>query len=180
MATSFGSRLGAALLLAALSWSMPALADAKAAQAAVCDDDAASIQERIAACTAVIGDASTPPSDRAEALATRGELHGDAKDHDRAIADLTAAIAIDPKMAGAFILRGNAFDAKGEADKALADYEAAIRLEPNDPVGYFNRAEVHQAKGNVELAQRDYARALEIDPAYEGARQALADLQARK
>lgn len=180
MHTSSCRRLAAALLLALSVLASPALAADPAGRMAICDNDQLPAAERLTACSALIDDAATPPAERLEALMNRGELHGDAQDNDRAIADLSAALVIDPKLGAAHILRGNAYDAKGDLDKALADYEQAIRLDPNDAVGYFNRAEVFLAKGDLERARHDYAKALEIDPGYEGARQGLAELQARK
>ena len=51
-------------------------------------------------------------------------------DHDKAIADLTEAIRLDPKHAIVYSDRGAAYRASGECDKAIADLTEAIRLDP--------------------------------------------------
>ena len=51
-------------------------------------------------------------------------------EYDKAIADYTEAIQLDPKLAPAFNNRGLAWDEKGEHDKAIADYNEANRLDP--------------------------------------------------
>jgi Flp pilus assembly protein TadD len=49
-------------------------------------------------------------------------------DFDKAIADFSEAIRLDPKEANAYVGRGNAWAAKGDKDKADADYRQAKRL----------------------------------------------------
>ena len=50
--------------------------------------------------------------------------------YDKAIADFTEAIRLDPKDADAYCNRARAYYSKGEYDKAIADYSEAIRLNP--------------------------------------------------
>ncbi len=52
-------------------------------------------------------------------------------DLDRAIADFTAAIKIQPGFTAAYVSRGNAYQAKGEREKAAADYKRALAINPN-------------------------------------------------
>jgi tetratricopeptide (TPR) repeat protein len=51
-------------------------------------------------------------------------------DYDRAIADLSEAIRLDPKRASAFYNRGVAYRAKGDLGHADADAAEAMRLDP--------------------------------------------------
>ena len=51
-------------------------------------------------------------------------------DNDRAIADYSEVIRLDPKFAPAYKNRGIAYLAKGDNDHATADYNDAIRLDP--------------------------------------------------
>ena len=53
-------------------------------------------------------------------------------DFDKALADLTEAIRLDPKLAQAYLCRGEAYSEKGEHGKAIADITEAIRLEPKN------------------------------------------------
>ena len=52
------------------------------------------------------------------------------KEYDKAIADYTEAIRLEPAQPAAYFNRGNARLEKKEYDKAIADYTEAIRLEP--------------------------------------------------
>jgi tetratricopeptide (TPR) repeat protein len=56
------------------------------------------------------------------------------KDYDRAIAEYTEAILIDPDNAFHYSSRGHVYRQNGDYDRAIADYAEAIRLEPNDDI----------------------------------------------
>ena len=58
----------------------------------------------------------------------RGIAYKAKDDYDRAIADYTDAIRLDPKNDTAYDRRGDAYRAKGDFDHAIADYGEAIRL----------------------------------------------------
>jgi len=62
----------------------------------------------------------------------RGVAYQGKGDLDRAIADFTAAIRLQPRYAIAYASRGSAYEAKGECDRAAADYSEAIRLGTKD------------------------------------------------
>lgn len=173
-------RVALGLAASLLLLPFPVLAQGRAALLETCDDEKAPAAQRFVACTAIIEDSASSAGERADALVNRGTANEDRRLHDEAIADFTAAIALNPKDASAFLLRGNAYDAKGDLDRALADYEAAISLDPNDASGWFNRGTVHEAKGDAARATADYRKALAIDPAHEGARDALAELTAKR
>jgi tetratricopeptide (TPR) repeat protein len=49
-------------------------------------------------------------------------------DYDRAIADYTEAIRLDPGLALAYNNRGFAYSHKGDNDRAIADYDQAINV----------------------------------------------------
>ena len=85
-------------------------------------------------------------------------------ENDKAIADHTEALRLDPKFATAYIGRGYAWQAKGENDKAIADYTDALRLDPKDAAAYNNRGRAWEAKGENDKAIADYTEALRLDP----------------
>src|SRR5258708_14188921 len=80
-------------------------------------------------------------------------------DIDRAIADYSEAIRLDPKYAMAFDGRGDAYRAKGDNDRASADYNEAIRLNPKSAMAYFARGRSYLFAGSVEKALADFNQA---------------------
>jgi tetratricopeptide (TPR) repeat protein len=115
-------------------------------------------------CTAVI------KSDRqAWAFVGRGWGHHRNGDYDRAIADYTEAIRLDPGLALAYNNRGFAYSAKGDNDRAIADYDQAIKINPlpasNPHVNvYVNRGNAYLAKGDFDRAIADSNEAIRLDP----------------
>jgi Flp pilus assembly protein TadD len=81
-----------------------------------------------------------------------------------AIADLTAALALDPAHLPALKNRAAACWQLGRYDAAVADLTAALRLAPTDPVIYNNRGLAHRARGEGDRALADYDVALLLDP----------------
>ena len=59
-----------------------------------------------------------------------GDIHFRRGEYDKAIADYTEAIRLNPKDAEERCNRGSVRYAKGEYDKAIADCTEAIRLDP--------------------------------------------------
>lgn len=96
---------------------------------------------------------------RAEELLKRGKAFFDNGDYDKAIADFTEAIRLDPKYAVAYNNRGSAYSSMGEFDKAIADYTEAIRLKPNDDIAYSLRASTYIKKGDRGKAKLDLEQA---------------------
>ena len=92
----------------------------------------------------------------------RGLSHAEKGDHDKAIADFTEAIRLDPKDAAVYSLRGLSYAAKGDHDKAIADYTEAIRLNQTQPVYYVRRARAYRALGDEAKAASDEKKAQEL------------------
>jgi tetratricopeptide (TPR) repeat protein len=88
-------------------------------------------------------------------------IDGDAAAYDRAIADFTKAIEINPRDANYYNDRGGL---EKDGDRAIADYTKAVEVNPKFAVGYYNRAGCYEKKGDRDRAIADYRRALEIDP----------------
>jgi tetratricopeptide (TPR) repeat protein len=81
----------------------------------------------------------------------------------RALADYTEAIRLDPKNDEAYFNRGNAYYDKEDYDSALDDYNEAIRLSPR-PEFYRERASAKKAKGDATGGDADIARARQLEP----------------
>jgi lipoprotein NlpI len=72
-------------------------------------------------------------------------------DNDRAIADFSEAIRVDPKYALAYRNRSNVYRAKGDIDRALADYGKVVDLNPT--------ASNYRARGLLYFGQADFTNA---------------------
>jgi len=80
--------------------------------------------------------AAEAPSMDAEAYYNRGVSYGKKGEYDRAIADFTKALEINPRLAQAYYNRGVAYERKGEYDQAIADYTNALELSPSNDAYY--------------------------------------------
>jgi tetratricopeptide (TPR) repeat protein len=86
-------------------------------------------------------------------------------DYDKAIADYSQAIRLDPKNALAYSHRGWAHHGKREYDKAIADYTEAIRLDTESHFAaniYSFRAGAYRAWGKEAEAVSDQRKIQEL------------------
>lgn len=83
---------------------------------------------------------------------------------DKAIADLTKAIELNPQLDIAYYYLGQVCKTKGDYDRAIADYTKAIEIDPRFTEAYNERGFVWRKKGDYDRAIADYTRAIEIDP----------------
>jgi Flp pilus assembly protein TadD len=82
---------------------------------------------------------------------------------DKAIADFTEAIRLDPQNVSTYHDRGLALDEKGDYDGAIADFTAAIQLDPNQSHPYLCRGNVWSQKGEHDKAIVDFTEAIKLD-----------------
>ena len=140
---ALGKALAAALIAAASAFAyvMPAQA-ASQGDRDLCTKgkgDAA-----IAACTRIIGDQNESARNRADAYDRRGLAYRGKTDLDRAIADFSEAIRLDPEDAVAYHHRGFTYlriayrRKTGDYERAIADYSEAIRIEPENTALLFH------------------------------------------
>jgi tetratricopeptide (TPR) repeat protein len=90
--------------------------------------------------------------------------HGNGSRWQEYLAEINAALEIDPQYALAYNHRGNAYDELGDYDRAIADYGQALKLDPRLAAAYLNRGMAHRKKGNLDRAIADYDRALKLSP----------------
>src|SRR6266702_2102574 len=116
-----------AILALALGLASPALAQAPS-DGERCQARTTLHDERIAACSAVIAEGRENGRGLAVAYCNRGHALTEKKelDLDRAIADFSEAIRIDPSYATAYDNRASAWHAKKNYQRAVADYTRAI------------------------------------------------------
>jgi len=94
----------------------------------------------------------------------RGDTYSSKGEYDRAIADYTKSIEINPKNASAYNNRGDAYSSKREYDRAIVDFSKAIEIDPKDTYAYRNRGAAYANKGEHDRAIVDCNKAIEIDP----------------
>jgi tetratricopeptide (TPR) repeat protein len=100
-----------------------------------------------------------PYVDRAAEYSSKG-------DYDRAIAELTEAIRLDPSYVRAYVSRGAALLKKGETDRAIADFGEGIRLDPKHAEAYRSRGVAWRQKPDLDRAILDFNEAIRLNPSY--------------
>ena len=115
----------------------------------------------IGGCNAVIQDTT---KNLAAAYYFRAAASEAKKDFDRAIADYTQAIAIDPTEVDYLNGRAGAYEAKNDMNRAMADYDKAIQLNPKSVYAYNNRGATFQRKGDFARASADYGEVTKLQP----------------
>jgi len=129
-----------------------------------CDSDDVHPDIRIVACTRNIESGRFTGSNLAAAFSNRGLAYKRKNQWDRAIADYSEAIRLNPNDAQVLSNRGNAFYYKGQLDRAIEDYDDAIRLQPDLAEAYGNRGNVYRKKGQIDRAIEEYDQAIAIEP----------------
>jgi lipoprotein NlpI len=117
----------------------------------------------IAACSRLVATGSLKSAERAAAHLHRGTAYLRKGEADRAIADLDAALAIDPADVVALNRRGEGYAAKADFARAFADFSEAVRLNPRYPLAFRNRARIHFYRGNFDAAAEDFRFAEQAD-----------------
>ena len=134
---SFSVRISLASAVAAAALLAPIAATAQQVQRQGQDWDGClnaeekfSVDQRTNSCTAIIQSGKETLANLALAYNNRGMTYNGTGEYDRAIADYSEAIRLNPKDPAAYNNRGNAYSRKGEYDRAIADLNEAIRLDP--------------------------------------------------
>jgi tetratricopeptide (TPR) repeat protein len=106
--------------------------------------------------------------------------------YDEAIADMDAAIALDPNSPALYVERGQRIILTYEWDRALADYNRALEIDPNYADAYYYRgilyASVPEGINARQSALADFQRSLDLAPDGEHAADAaryITELQAQ-
>jgi TonB family protein len=90
---------------------------------------------------------------RGVAYDERGKAYVNKGDYDRAIADFTMFIQLNPDHADAYDHRGAAYGEKGDLDQAIADFDRAIQLNPRLQSAYENRDYAYKLKADKVRAR---------------------------
>jgi len=120
--------------------------------------------DMVAAQDAVPSVAPVPPTptDRpADAYLARALDNCDRHDLNGAIADYSAALALQPNSADAYLGRGLAYYARGDLDRAGEDFTQALALRPDDATAFCSRGLVRRGLGQRAAALADFRACLE-------------------
>jgi TonB family protein len=79
---------------------------------------------------------------------------------DLAIADLTRAVASNPRSSEAYLDRGRAHGMKSEFELAIADFDQALSIDPDNKRAALLRDTMREAKGENLSSLKDYGRML--------------------
>jgi len=121
--------------------------------------------QQIRGCSTLIESGRETPPRLAKAYDSRGIAYAKKADYDRAIADFSAAIRLDPNNAGYYSNRGNAYNDKGDHARAIADLNEAIRLDPKFATAYNNRCWARFLMGrDLDQALADCTASLRLSP----------------
>ncbi|MHC4040144.1 tetratricopeptide repeat protein [Bradyrhizobium sp. 23AC] len=102
--------------------------DVASCLAATAADD---VDKAATACAAVIDNEKTAKGDLIKALIARAALYARHDQVDRAIADDSRALLLDPGIADIWNARGELWLKKGDKPKAVQDFGAALKIDPN-------------------------------------------------
>lgn len=97
-------------------------------------------------------------------LSERGTVYKEHGFYDKAIADYTRAIEINPGDADAYFGRGQVYYEQGHYDRAVVDYTKSIELNPEDADAYYNRGLAYAHQQIYDKAIADFTRAIELNP----------------
>ena len=102
------------------------------------------------------------------ALSRRAHIYQDAGMYDKAIADFTKMIDMEPMVVYGYYSRGWCYEYAGDDRKAMDDYNAGLDIEKNYLSLYMMRGRLHRKQGNMELAKPDFEKVLELDTIADG------------
>jgi tetratricopeptide (TPR) repeat protein len=118
-----------------------------------------------------------------DAYLQRAQFWTRLKEYDKAIADASVAIQLDPEQQGGYFARGVAAFALGDAKKsnedvrkAIADMDKFIELNPQVPIGYYFRGLGRMRTKELDKAMDDLNKAIELEPRFANAYEARARL----
>ena len=121
---------------------------------------------RIGACTALIRSGSESDHALASTFNDRATAYYDRGDYDRAIADYTVALRLEPDAPEPLGNRCWIHAIRGRIDAALADCNRSIALDPDNPDARDARGLVYLRMNKWAAAIADYDVALRLKPGY--------------
>jgi tetratricopeptide (TPR) repeat protein len=118
--------------------------------------------------------------DDVRTLLNRGRCYEQQSDLDRAIADFSAAIRLNPKdglTRSVRFARARAYQARGNLGLAIDDLTRLIELNPKRSQPFFLRGSAYQAAGELDLALIDFKEFQRQKPTNDAAARLVLDLE---
>ncbi|MEZ4883895.1 MAG: tetratricopeptide repeat protein [Chitinophagales bacterium] len=95
---------------------------------------------------------------------TRGDFYMNAQEYDKAFADFSKAIALNPNEYDAYNLRGNIHRREKRYDEAIADYQKALTIQPRTPKPMLNLGNTYFELGKNDKALELYNQIIAGEP----------------
>ena len=111
--------------------------------------------------------AEIDPSGAAYCYSNRATQYERLREYDKAEADYTSAIALEPENADRYLARAFFYEEYlKDYDLALLDHTKAIELDEDEPDNWYNRGRLYYYQSNNEKSLKDFEKVLEIDSTY--------------
>jgi tetratricopeptide (TPR) repeat protein len=123
----------------------------------------AAMNRRYDNCTEIILRVDHPAA-RSAAYASRGWIELARRANDKAIADFSAAITLNPELDWALAGRAMTYLNSDKPDLAVADYDRVLSRHPNDVQMLIGRGDAYNNLRQYEQGIADFDRALQIAP----------------
>lgn len=99
---------------------------------------------------------------KAAALRARADLFERSTEFERALADLTAALKLQPKNGPLLRRRGELFLRLNRPAQAITDFYNATAVNLEDKDAYFGRGVAYELQGDIKFAHEDYRTACRL------------------
>ena len=109
------------------------------------------------------------PNEIFDAYNNRGVYYIAQNRYEEALADLNHALALNPRVARAWVNKGSVYAETNRNDSAYVCFERAIEIAPDYPEGLANRGAIRSRRGDLAGAVEDFARAIRLNPTFRGA-----------
>lgn len=120
--------------------------------------------ERLEACNLLLQRSNLPPEARALAHLGRAMALRRVGEPAKADADIDRAIALSPRLAQAYVVRGSIRLSRRDVAGAIADASEAIEINRRNPAGYLLRAEAYLNQRQAAFALGDMDDAIALAP----------------